>query len=291
MRVLPPLATIVGIALPTICLGGAPVEVQPGQQYPAGTRVQFSVAKASFVIPNDWLGGLAPDGNAFMMGSNTKPGLLLATADLATSVEKLKKELSGPVPLDVQTVLTPKGPATVEGKTIRQTFTSQYGEQVFAGFAEAKVFPSGIGVGFFAVGPKAQAAYYKKLVGQLSGSLREMKESEVAKASSGWVAKLKGRALTYYKTSGTYTTKRHMSLCADGTFLYKDDESYGSSMGGSNFSYVGAQGDSGRWKIAGSALQLVFDNGERSSYQLSNRNGSTFVDGEKWFVTNDPRCR
>ena len=57
----------------------------------------------------------------------------------------------------------------------------------------------------------------------------------------GWDGSLRGRSLTYYKTSSGYSVKKHMSFCSDGTFRYSSDEGYLSG----GFSAAGAGGDAG----------------------------------------------
>ena len=60
------------------------VEVQIGQQYPGGTRVNFPSLGVSFVVPDEWTGQVPPGAEAFVMGSQTRQGLLIATTHQAS---------------------------------------------------------------------------------------------------------------------------------------------------------------------------------------------------------------
>ena len=50
------------------------VDVQIGQQYSPGTRVNFPNIGVSFVVPEEWIGQVPQGAEAFVMASTTKQG-------------------------------------------------------------------------------------------------------------------------------------------------------------------------------------------------------------------------
>lgn len=266
----------------------SPEEVRVGQQYNGGTRVQFSSLGVSFVIPSAWIGAL-PEGAAFfVMGSQTKPGMILAWAEPSSSLAALKVMLSSPVPLDGRgAILQPTGPAQVTGNVVTASFTTSVEGQTFIGLAKATVNPHSTAVGFIALGPVDQKGQFSGLVNGLLGSLQTMSKQQMAQSSGSWNAKLRGWALLYMKTtSGGLSTKKKISLCPDGTFNYSDNDTYLS--GGT--SGVGHTSESGTWKIHGSTLLLTNREGSTGAYNLEHHGGKIFVDGQHWFRTDEVNC-
>ncbi len=91
------------------------VDVQIGQQYSGGTRVNFPSLGVSFVVPDEWTGQIPPGAEAFVMGSNTRQGLVIAVSHQASQLSDLAQEFQQPVPLDQGVVLRLQQPAQVSG--------------------------------------------------------------------------------------------------------------------------------------------------------------------------------
>src|SRR5690606_24757137 len=68
----------IGVLQPPAGVPAGAVELQAGEQYASGTRVRSSADGLSFVIPEEWLGGLPPASAAVVLGPNPRPGLGLA---------------------------------------------------------------------------------------------------------------------------------------------------------------------------------------------------------------------
>ena len=76
------------------------VEIQPGVQYPAGSRVKSASLGVSFVIPEKWFGGILANSGTFTLVSNTQPGMVTALSDYVRNIENAARMLSEPLLLD-----------------------------------------------------------------------------------------------------------------------------------------------------------------------------------------------
>ncbi len=127
-----------------------------------------------------------------------------------------------------------------------------------------------------------------------------------------WRAHLTGTRLTYISSysspstmagglGGGMSTQITLDLCPGGRFTRKagSDLTLGSADA-SAASVSGSQG-TGSWDVLtdgpeGARLELRANDGSISSYTLEDRNGGTFLQGERWFRTtggdgeNAPRC-
>ena len=75
---------IVGAAALTLLAGSLQAqftEIEPGVQYAAGTRVGAVELGISLVIPAEWVGVNLPGTELFVLGSNTRPGMVVAMGD------------------------------------------------------------------------------------------------------------------------------------------------------------------------------------------------------------------
>ena len=121
------------------------------------------------------------------------------------------------------------------------------------------------------------------LAQQWDGHLRGKKLTQLSSYSSGGVG-------------GGYSSERVAFFCRDGSFLYFASSSvsvYG-SLGGSGTS-AGRTQTTGQWRIVSegdvAAIEILNERGEHDYMRLEYRNGKTFVDGTRTFVTDDNnRC-
>ncbi len=150
--------------------GAQVAEIQPGQMYQAGTRVRASSLGVSFVIPDEWIGTLPQGTEVFLMGSNTRPSVILVSGDEIGSVQEAIGLLSEPLDIDGTNVLQPVGAPVVEDGELTQTYRVVVDGQELTGEAHAFVGPHGIGLAYVAVGPVAQADYYRRLATDLAAS-------------------------------------------------------------------------------------------------------------------------
>lgn len=291
MRRLPTPLLAFALSAPLFALPAAPAHAlasaKSGVVYTAGQRVRIDALEVSLKIPPRWKGGLSPDGEWFVLGSDTEPGLITGTGRAQTGPQALARELAQNIPLDAATILLPKGAPKVEGSRIRAEYAVSHNPGQMIALARGRVLKNGAGVAFIAVGPQSARSTYEKKLARLLRDLRVARAPQGSAAGGGaWATTLKGRALTYYKTGNGYSDKRHLSLCANGQYRYRQNDSYLSG----GFTAAGENGGAGRWQIKGDRLILHSQDGSQTVHRLSRQGTKTLVDGARWFVTSDPQC-
>ena len=274
----------------------------PGQQYNAGTRVQSPGDGVSFVIPQDWLGGLRPNQAAFMLGSNTKPGIGLVIMRASASMADMDGLLNTAQNLGDGVVLYPAGAPQKTATDYRLNFS---GGQ-YVGMAVGKLGPGGNGVIFFFGGPAEQQSYYNRLMQQMVSSLKFV-QPQVSGEVQRWQQLLSGMMLkqmsSYYSggsADGSYvggSSSKTLHLCSDGSYAYAGSSSLGVDGGGGSSGYSGGSGeDYGRWRVEviGARVTLVLQSQDGSSamYGITmNEKGETYLDGERTYRVQSDRCR
>ena len=287
------------------------VELVPGQSYSGGTQVGSSTLGVSFEIPQDWLGGIPQGAEALMLGSNTRPGLVLAIGQQSTDVSEVVATMSQPVPLDNSIVLMPQGQPQVSGRWVNCWYFASDGFTSYTGYAMALVDPDGKGVLFIAAGPQGEADYYQTLVNQMASTTQTISFSggstttaqgdagdESSQVVQEWIDFLAGQRMTYMSSASSFSggvdssTRRDMYLCRDGRFIYEDESLISIDSGSGS---GGQESDTGRWRIVTQGgtvgIELTWDSGGESAHLLEYVNGETHLDGERWFVTpENPYC-
>lgn len=279
-----------GLGLAAGAAFAAPPDVVPGRTYAGGTAVSFPALGVTVVLPDAWQGVLTPSGDAFVLGSETEPGLLLMIAEPGSSAASLRMALSEPLPLDDATTLVPEGdPAPADGG-LETTYTVA-GQPGLRGLARGFVTARGTAIGLVAVGPADRLGAYRSTLRAMAHSISEHAPRAHAPAESGdWAARLRGMALVSMQSGDGHARKRQISFCSDGEYRYADDESYASSDAIGDFSYAGAGGDRGRWRVEGGVLLLSSADGPTSRHVLERRGEQTFMDGERWLLVDRSVC-
>ncbi len=121
-------------------------EVEPGVQYAAGTRVGAVELGISLVIPAEWVGVNPPGTELFVLGSNTRPGMVVAMGDEVEGMEAAVQMLSEPLPVDDGLILQPAGEPQVRGRELTQRYAAQVQGQEITGEAHAMVSDQGMGI-------------------------------------------------------------------------------------------------------------------------------------------------
>lgn len=278
-----PLLALSLLLLSAPAFGASPL-AEPGQVYTGGTRVRIPELWVSFVVPKDMKGGLTEE--AFVMGSDTKPAIVIGVGDRGLSLAQVKAVFSQPLPLDGMTVLQPAGAPTVKGRTVKNRYSVQTANGTLVGLSEAKILKNGAAVGFISLAPDAKAA--GRRLRRVMKTVRVEKRPPAPKpgqASGSWAKRLPGNTLLYMKTANGLSTKTRIELCRNGQFIYYSHDNY---MSG-GFSSVAQGGNQGTWSLRGGTLTLTWANGNVDRRTLRAEGGKTFVDGTRWFVT-DGAC-
>lgn len=277
---------------------GTPLEA--GRQYGAGTRVESGADGISFVVPDEWLGGLPPGSAAFMFGSNTRAGVGLVVMRAATSWQEIEQFLNQPQDLGDGVVLYPSSP----GRRTERGYEIDLGNAMYAGHAIGRLGPSGNGLVVFFGGPAAEHRYYTDLASRTAASVA----FAAPRASGGlqqWRDYLAGMMLrrldSYYSggLNGSYvggSSSETLHLCSDGTYAYFSSSSVAADGGLGTTGYAGGDaGDLGQWRVEAVGdrvlLTLHSRSGEVSQHALRVQGESTFVDDERAYRVRSDRCR
>lgn len=290
----------IGVLQPPAGVPAGAVELQAGEQYASGTRVRSSADGLSFVIPEEWLGGLPPDSAAVVLGSNTRPGLGMIIMRSATSWQEIESFLMQPQDLGNGVVLSP----TARGQQTARGYEITLANAMYTGHAIGRMGDQGNGVIVFFGGPAADQAYYARLAAGTAELVQFATPGESDTALQ-WRAHLAGmmlrRSSSYYSggSDGSYvggSSSQALHLCSDGSYAYISHSSVAADAGGGTSGYSGGDGaELGRWTVetigARDLLSLRSSNGEVSQHVLQAQGNQTYVDGERALRVQSERCR
>ncbi len=109
-----------------------------------------------------------------------------------------------------------------------------------------------------------------------------------------WLQRLNGKKLTKLSSynsggSGGMSSKTELYLLSNGTFQARSESSVAVYVEGANGSSGGVKRAAGTWRIYArngqAILETKYENGQIESSLLEDRNNQTFVNGTRWFVT------
>jgi hypothetical protein len=281
-------------------------ELQVGGQYPAGTRINSGQHGISFIVPRDWKAALRPDLPALLIGSDTKPGAILALAGLGLTTSDIAALLNEASDMGNGVTLQPLGQAQIKGSRVTQTYDAGQ----LTGRALAVIGQNGASLTFIAVGPQEQGPYFAGLLEAMAGSV-QYSQAKATAAIKQYMQLISGKTLYSFSYSGSSTTnnsfgsssERTWNVCSNGTYSYR-----GVAESGGNFS-VGAttpqdlggvasqssSAHSGRWRIVvfGMDLKLVLQaqDGEVRVYTLGNNGKYLTLDGKEVTLNANQQCR
>ncbi len=109
-----------------------------------------------------------------------------------------------------------------------------------------------------------------------------------------WLQRLRGKKLTLLSSynsgsSGGMSSKTEIYLQANGSFQGRSESSVSIYVEGANGSSGGVQKAAGTWRIYAkdgrAILETKYENGQTESSFLEDRNGQTFINGKRVFIT------
>lgn len=113
--------------------------------------------------------------------------------------------------------------------------------------------------------------------------------------AQAWLQKLNGKKLTLLSSynsgggGGGMSSKTEIYLLTNGTFQARSESSVSVYVEGANGGSSGVKRAAGTWRIYAkngqTILETKYENGQIESSLLEDRNGQTFVNGKRWFVT------
>ncbi len=176
----------------------------------------------------------------------------------------------------------------------------------FDGTAQGKVVviemisllsPNGGGVTIAATGVKDQyGADYTSLIKSVANSV-QFSKPQTSSLAEQWKQKIKGKRLDYYYTGNGLADHYIIHICSEGTFVYKNDNSYSSNNAYTDFSYASAGADAGKWQVVAKGTQptliLRFNDGRVWEYPLSpgKAGNEILLNGKRYFVQAGTMCQ
>ena len=145
------------------------VEAVSGEAYPGGTRVEFPDMGLSFIVPEGWLGSIPEESDAFVMGSESQPGIMLALTHGAATAEELVENLADPMPLDEGVTLHAQGAPVVELPWVKAAILATDGTGYLPGYLMAQVRRDGPGALYIGFGQGAPQLF-QRLVSSMAAS-------------------------------------------------------------------------------------------------------------------------
>ena len=136
-------------------------EIKAGQVYQGGQTLDISGLGVSFIIPNNWLGGLMDDGTgSILLGSNTEGGMLLVFGSKTTAKEVMA-EFNTSIPMDESMALVPKGAPVLKDERLTIDYTMNVNgtptPDAF-GRLDGYIKNNGVGFGVLTVGASSDKA-------------------------------------------------------------------------------------------------------------------------------------
>jgi hypothetical protein len=123
----------------------------------------------------------------------------------------------------------------------------------------------------------------------------EFTEFEQRMDARVWHGMLSGTGLSHKEFSEQGDTQEDYFFCSDGYFYSTSKQSrHASGDGNTMFGFSNSR-DSGEWELktvqGGTQLVLYYNNGRESRANIEDRNGETWVDGTRYYMIENHRCR
>lgn len=274
--------------------------VVSAQQLP--TQVELPEQGISFDVPPGWSAYV--EGEAILMGHESIPGLIIMTKSQASSIDQLK-QLARHSIVDQGIHLNPIGEFEAIGnKRLEGYYQGTFNGEAVKAYALALIDLKGKGVNIISLTTASQfTSQNQNDANKLAASVKFYQAVDSA-STVAWKQKIAGQQLKYMHTSGSSdysggysgsSDRVFIELCSDGRFFYQSS-TQGSYEGGGGFGHVGSSDNSaGSYQVNSNAdqtyLSLNFTNGEAYEYNLtSNQQGNTFLDANRYFVTDLESC-
>ncbi len=214
-------------------------QLSGAQKYQSGTRVKDHDSGVSFVVPQDWFGGVPDNSDGFVMCSNTDAGIGLVYLRQQTTMQQAEALLNTAQDLGDGVMMQPTG-------ITRSTngFEVDYSSGAYYGKVVARFGNGGNGAAAFWAGPAKDRARYEELARQVAGSFQFNKPTVSSKVAE-WQNLLRGRKLrqlsSYSSTGygdGSYagsSSSTTLHLCSNGRYSYASSSSFSVDAGEAGF--------------------------------------------------------
>ena len=282
------------ILVPFTALPARSVEVQPGQLYAAGTRVESGETGVALTIPAGWQGAWPQDSEFFVLEPVAGGATVLVYIE-SLNQPALLQTLSQPISMDFFTLRPTLAPAQKESFWVADYAVAPPVNGLAKGHVAARTDGS-TAVAFIGLS-RADDAKVAPVADDLARTATILTPKPAlpgglaASGAGSWDAYLMGRYIARYYTGSGYTEESHLWLCSDRSFSFS-----GSSGGfGGGASGASQGGGSGTWKATGmhagpGHLVLSYSSGQSVTYGLAVESGKLYLDGTQWLRDGNDRC-
>lgn len=289
----------------------AQTELQPGQQYAAGSALKSSSLGIALTMPRDWLGAYRQSGDqsVLVLGSNVVEGVGMAIMLRNQTPASISALMNDAQDLGDNVVLRLDGAVTTQAGRM----SARYQNALYVGRALAVLGPRNTHVVYFYAGPRKNEAVYGQLLQNLAASTRFSEpvaapvqaaapaQTAPTGSNGDWQRFLAGMMLKYLSSynsgggGGGMATERSMHFCSDGSFAYVGSSSMSIYVPGATAGGGGSRRDVGRWRVISSDQEqaevlLVSDSGEEERLHISYDGQKTFVGNQRWFRVESDVC-
>lgn len=261
-------------------------------------KVVYEQYGFEFTIPDGWIGQEGEEG--ILLGSNTVPGFVMLTIQNFTKAQLIEEARKGVSEQD-GTYLSLSGPIDdLDDYSIGGLF------QGTLGYEQAKAYLIGIGTDnkqfgvmiLSAANSSSFSEANKKVALDLYASFKFKQSTTTASDDlQEWIDWFKNVRLVYMSSyySSDYTSgigvggssEERIDLCEQGYFRFNSYNDV--TVSGANVSGYDQGGDQGNgtWEVIpngrGYTLQLKFNNGEVSNYDLEYTNQELYLNGYRYY--------
>jgi hypothetical protein len=119
---------------------------------------------------------------------------------------------------------------------------------------------------------------------------------EASPLAQQWLEHLRGKKVSFLESyssgaSGGYAMRRDFYLCSDGRFSFRENSSVSIYVPGASAGSGGRSSGEGRWRVLAqgehAVLELAWSDGAVAVRRLEYAEGRTYIDGERWYVTEE----
>jgi hypothetical protein len=143
-------AAALAVMLVLMMTQSASAAVEPGVEYPAGTKIDTPGAGVSFTIPKGWSGILPKGRTFFVLGSPAHKAYIYVLVE-SMNMAEAEENMTAPVSLGNGLSLQLASDIRQEGRVLSADYSVEGGEERIAGYIETLVGQGGLGVGYLAV--------------------------------------------------------------------------------------------------------------------------------------------
>lgn len=115
---------------------------------------------------------------------------------------------------------------------------------------------------------------------------------DLGKSDADWKRELGGKKLSKAKTSGSVSDKVQIWFCGSGEYARQTQFSGFSTGGAGTLSMADEDIEGGTWRVESGTLVLSPQNGEASTYDISQVSGDVIeLNGSRYLVESHNECR